>query len=97
MNDVNEPPSAPATPTVSAVSDSSDSLSVTWTAPANSGKPDIESYDLQYRKGTTGNFTDGPQDVTGTSATIGGLDADSAPSIPTYYPSPIPPTAASPD
>ena len=77
VNDVDEPPSAPATPTVSAVSGSSDSLSVTWTAPDNSGKPDIDSYDLQYRKGTTGNFADGPQDVTVTSAIIGGLDADS--------------------
>ena len=78
VTDVDEPPSAPATPTVSAVSDSSDSLSVTWTAPDNAGKPDIESYDLQYRKGTTGNFADGPQDETGLTATIGGLDADSA-------------------
>ena len=63
--DVDEPPSAPAAPTVSPVSGTTDSLSVGWTAPDNSGKPDIESYDLQYRKGTTGNFTDGPQDVTG--------------------------------
>ena len=77
VTDVDEPPSAPATPTVSAVSGSSDSLSVTWTAPDNSGKPDIASYDLQYRKGTTGNFADGPQDVTGLTDTIGGLDADS--------------------
>ena len=78
VTDVDEPPSFPAAPTVSAVDGSSDSLSVTWTAPGNSGKPDIESYDLQYRKGTTGNFTDGPQDVTDTTAIIGGLDADSA-------------------
>ena len=77
VDDVNEPPSAPAAPTVSAVSDSSDSLEVTWTAPDNSGKPAIESYDLQYRKGTTGNFADGPQDVTDTTTIIGGLDADS--------------------
>ena len=77
VTDVDEPPSAPATPTVSAVSDSSDSLSVTWTAPDNSGKPDIDSYDLQYRKGTTGNFTNGPQDVTGLTDTITALDADS--------------------
>ena len=76
--DVEEPPSAPAAPTVSAVSGTTDSLEVGWTAPDNSGKPDIESYDLQYRKGTTGNWIDGPQDETGTSATIGGLDADSA-------------------
>ena len=78
VNDVDEPPSFPAAPTVSAVDGSSDSLSVTWTAPGNSGKPDIESYDLQYRKGTTGNYIDGPQDVTDTTTIIGGLDADSA-------------------
>ena len=77
VTDVDEPPSAPAAPTVSAVDGSSDSLSVTWTAPDNTGRPDIESYDLQYRKGTTGNFADGPQDVTGPRTTIGGLDADS--------------------
>ena len=77
VTDVDEPPSAPAAPTLSAVSDTSDSLSVTWAAPDNTGKPDIESYDLQYRKGTTGNWIDGPQDVTVTTATIDGLDADS--------------------
>ena len=77
VNDVDEPPSFPAAPTVSAVDGSSDSLSVTWTAPGNSGKPDIESYDLQYRKGTTGNYIDGPQDVTDTTTIIGVLDADS--------------------
>ena len=75
--DVDEPPSAPAAPTVSAVDGSSDSLSVTWIAPGNSGKPDISSYDLQYRKDITGNFTDGPQDVNDTTTIIGGLDADS--------------------
>ena len=78
VTDVDEPPSAPAAPTVSAVSGTTYSLSVTWTAPDNSGKPAIESYDLQYRKGTTGNWIDGPQDETGTSATISGLDEDSA-------------------
>ncbi len=30
-------------------------------------------YDLQYRQGTSGNFTTGPQNVTGTSASIGSL------------------------
>ena len=75
--DEHEPPSAPAAPTVSAVSGTTDSLSVSWSAPDNAGKPDIQSYDLQYRKGTTGNFADGPQDVTGLTDTIGGLDADS--------------------
>ena len=76
--DVDEPPLAPAAPPVSAVSGTTDSLEVSWTAPDNAGKPDIQSYDLQYRKGTTGNWIDGPQDETGTSATISGLDEDSA-------------------
>ncbi len=78
IGDVDEPPSAPATPTVTAVAGTSDSLSVSWTAPDNSGKPDIASYDLQYRKGTTGTFTDGPEDERGTTATINGLDPASA-------------------
>ena len=51
LTDVDEPPSVMATPTVTPVTGSSDSLDVSWTAPDNSGKPDIESYDLQYRQG----------------------------------------------
>ena len=78
ITDVEEPPSAPAAPTVEAVADTSDSLSVSWTAPDNSGKPDIESYDLQYRKGTTEDWSDGPQDVAETMTTITGLDAGSS-------------------
>ena len=78
VNDVIEPPRKPSAPTVEAVDGTTDSLSVTWTAPDNTGRPAIESYNLQYRKGTTGNWIDGPQDETGTSATISGLDADSA-------------------
>ena len=50
---------------------------MSWTAPDNTGRPAIESYDLRYRKGTSGDWTDGPQDVTDTAATITGLDADS--------------------
>ena len=76
--DVDEPPSAPDAPTVSPVSGSTSSLSVAWTAPDNTGKPDIESYDLQYRKGTSGLFTDGPQDVADTMAIIDGLDANAS-------------------
>ena len=74
--DVDEPPAAPAAPAVSPVSGSSDSLEVSWTVPDNTGKPAIDSYDLQYRQGTSGIWTDGPQDETGLSATITGLDAD---------------------
>ncbi len=51
---------------------------MSWTAPGLNGGPPITRYDLQYRKGTTGPFTNGPQDVTGTSSPITGLDADSS-------------------
>ena len=79
LTDVDEPPSTPNAPAVTPVTGSTTSLSVSWTAPDNTGKPDIQSYDLQYRQGTSGDWSDGPQDVTfGTvtigTVTIGGLD-----------------------
>ena len=77
VTDVDEPPGRPAAPTVSATAGSTTSLDVTWTAPTNTG-PAIASYDLQYRAGTSGNFTNGPQNVTGTSAAIGSLAADTS-------------------
>ncbi len=76
VTDVDEPPSAPATPMVSAVSGSTTSLSVSWAAPANAGKPAIASYDVQYRVGSSGTWSDGPVDVAGTSTTIASLVAD---------------------
>ena len=76
ITDVDEPPSAPATPMVSAVSGSTTSLSVSWAAPANAGKPAIASYDVQYRVGSSGAWSDGPVDVTTTSTTIASLVAD---------------------
>ena len=76
VTDVAEPPTAPAAPAVAGVSGSTTSLMVSWTAPGNTGKPAIASYDVQYRQGTSGAFTNGPQDVNGTSATITGLTAD---------------------
>ena len=72
LTDVDEPPGRPAAPSVTATAGSSTSLDVTWTAPENTG-PAITSYDLQYRQGSSGNFTDGPQGVTVTSAVIGSL------------------------
>ena len=69
------PPGQPAAPSVSSVAGSTTSLLVTWTAPTNTG-PTIDNYDLQYRQGTSGLWTDGPQDQTGTSATIPGLTAN---------------------
>ena len=76
-NNTTENPLAPAAPTVVATTGVTMSLDVTWTAPSNTGRPTITGYDLQYRKGTSGNWSNGPQNVTGTSATISGLDGNS--------------------
>ena len=76
VTDVDEPPLAPAAPTVS--SDSTTSLTVVWSAPSNTGRPAITSYDLQYRQGTSGPWTDGPQNLTVTSATISSLAVGTA-------------------
>ena len=75
VTDVDEPPDAPAAPTVSATSGSTTSLDVSWSAPANAGRPAITGYDLQYREGTSGNWTNGPQAVSGTSSAIASLTA----------------------
>ena len=75
ITDEDEPPDAPSTISVTAVTGSSTSLTVSWTAPANAGKPDIDSYDVQYRAGSSGDWLDGPEDVTGTTTTISGLTA----------------------
>ena len=78
VGDVNEAPSAPDAPTVTATANSATSLDVSWSAPSNTGRPAIASYDLRYRAGTGGSFTNGPQDVSGTSATIGSLAPNTA-------------------
>ncbi len=70
MEDKDEPPGRPAAPTVTA--STLNSLSVTWTAPDNTG-PDISDYDVQYRAGGGGAFTDWAHSGTGTVATITGL------------------------
>ena len=75
VTDVTEPPAAPAAPAVTATSASTTSVDVTWTAPANPGKPAISGYDLRYRAGTSGSWTDGPQDRPGASASIASLTA----------------------
>ena len=78
VTDMEEPPAAPGAPMVSAKAGTTDSLDVAWTPPLNAGKPGIESYDLQYRKGASGAWTNGPQDQTTTGATITGLEAGSS-------------------
>ena len=72
ITDVEEPPGRPAAPSVSSVDGNTTSLEVNWTAPSNTG-PDIDNYDLRYREGSSGAWTNGPQNVSGTSETISGL------------------------
>ena len=71
VTDVDEPPRAPDAPTVEG---SGTSLSVRWSAPANTGPP--VTYDLRYRETGGGSWTDGPENVAGRSASIDGLAAD---------------------
>ena len=77
VTDVNEAPGRPAAPSVSGTSGSTTSLTVNWSAPTNTG-PDINNYDLQYRQGNSGNFTNGPQNVSGTTDTIPNLSANTS-------------------
>lgn len=72
LEDVDEPPDRPTAPLVLTLSDTS--LSVSWTPPNDEGRPPIDHYDLEYRQGTSGSWNDGPQDVTGTSTSITGLE-----------------------
>ena len=74
VTDEDEPPAAPGTPTLTATAGSTTSLDVSWTEPANEGKPPITSYDLRYRIDSE-SWTDGPQDETGTTAAISALTA----------------------
>ncbi len=74
VTNVAEKPLTPARPSVS--SGSTMSVNVMWNAPSNTGRPAITTYDLQYRQGMTGSWTDGPQGVTGTSSTIMNLMED---------------------
>ena len=77
VTDVNEPPSAPAAPMVSPTAGSTTSLDINWTAPSNTGPP-ITNYGVRYRQGTSGPWTNGPQNVTVTSAVITSLVADTS-------------------
>ena len=78
LEDRDEPPAAPAAPTLTAVAGSATTLSVAWIPPPNEGKPAITGYDVQYREGASGDWSSGPQGVAGTTATIAGLQPDTA-------------------
>ena len=73
VTDADEPPSTPAAPILS--SPTPNSLSVMWSAPENKG-PDIDEYDVQYRKDSSSSFSNWTHADNSTSTTITGLDAN---------------------
>ena len=77
VTDEDEPPAAPAAPTVTATS--STSLAVAWTAPSTADRPPVSDYDVQYRLADSGGgFTDASYDGTGTTTALDGLQPDTA-------------------
>ena len=67
-----EAPSAPGAPVVAGLSTSS--LRVSWSPPSTNPGPPVTGYELQYRSGTSGDWTSGPSSSS-TTATIDGLSA----------------------
>ena len=78
VTDVDEQPETPAAPAVWAPAGTTDSLGVSWTAPGRNGGPALTGYKLRYRTGASGTWTEPAETLTGTSATIGALDLNSA-------------------
>ena len=69
VTDVDEPPVAPAAPTV--IPASPTSLIVSWAAPTNMGPP--MTYEVRYRAGNTGRFTTANYNGARTNFTLKGL------------------------
>ena len=63
-------PGAPAPPTLTSAGQQ---ISVSWLEPADNGGSAINDYDLEWRQGTEGNWTDLDHTGTATTATITGL------------------------
>ncbi len=78
VTDVNEKSDTPSAPMVGATANSHTSLDVSWTEPGLNGGPSISGYHLRYRQGTSGTWTNGPQNVGGTSSAIASLDEGTA-------------------
>ena len=78
VDNAEEKPLAPAMPTVTATSGSTTSLDVSWAAPANTGRPAITGYKVQYRAGVSGNWLTHPHTGTARTATIASLMAATA-------------------
>ena len=67
-----DPPAQPNAPSVSGNNSTPQELTVTWAAPTSTNAP-ITDYDVQYRIGNSGAFTDANYDGTTTSTTLTGL------------------------
>ena len=72
VTNVTELPGKPGTPTVTAAAATPTSLSVSWTAPTNTG-PAITAYNLQYRKNNEVNWRAATYAGTDTRTTLTGL------------------------
>ena len=72
VTDEREPPGVPDTPTFSG--ETADSLRVSWREPDNTGPP-ITDYDVQYREGGSGGFTDAQHEGPGLALTLSDLKA----------------------
>ena len=68
-----EPPDAPDAPTVTSAS--ATSVTVTWTAPDNAGKPDIDDYNVRYRVSGATAWIDHSFTGAEVATTIAGLTA----------------------
>ena len=76
VTDVDEPPGKPDAPTVGTASTNGhNTLTVTWTAPANTG-PAITGYDVEYRKQGAAGWQTNNVTVSGAGATITGALPD---------------------
>ena len=74
VSDLDEPPPAPAAPTVTPTVGETDGLEVFWIAPSASGGPALSGYQLRYRAGG-GSWADWNHAGTGIVATLDGLMA----------------------
>ena len=77
VTDVNEKSAKPDKPTLAKVTGSSTTLTATWTKPDLDGGPDIATYIVQYREGTTGVWTT-EYNGNALTTTITGLTADTS-------------------
>ena len=75
VTDEREPPGIPEAPAFSG--ETADSLTVRWSEPENTGPP-IMDYDVRYREGSRGGFTDAQHMGPGLSLTLDDLEPGTA-------------------